>query len=79
MAVPFGLAHPTWEPDPHFDVRQHVFRHALRPPGDDAQLLKLVGRLFAEPLDRERPLWELHQIDGYRGRRSALFAKVHHA
>src|SRR5437870_58497 len=76
--VPVGLAHPTWEPDPHFDIRNHVTRHVLRPPGDDAQLAKLVNRLFAEKLDRRRPLWEVHQIDGYQGDRSVLFAKVHH-
>jgi len=79
VPVPFGLAHPTWEDDPHFDVRNHVVRHVLRAPGDDAQLAKLASRLFGEPLDRRRPLWELHQIDGYRGDRSALVAKVHHA
>ncbi|MGH7895202.1 MAG: WS/DGAT/MGAT family O-acyltransferase [Candidatus Binatia bacterium] len=78
VPVPFHLAHPTWEPAPHFDVRQHVFRHQLRPPGDLPQLSKLVSRLFARPLDRERPLWELHQIDGVEGERSALFGKVHH-
>src|SRR5438128_3324024 len=78
VGVPFGLAHPTWEPDPRFDIRNHVMRHTLRPPGDDAQLTKLVSRLFAQPLDRRRPLWEVHQIDGYHGDRSALFAKVHH-
>src|SRR5256885_10177323 len=36
VPVPLNLAHPTWEPDPHFDVRRHVFRHVLRPPGDEA-------------------------------------------
>jgi WS/DGAT/MGAT family acyltransferase len=41
--------------------------------------VKLASRLFAEPLHRGRALWELHQIDGYRGDRSALLAKVHHA
>jgi diacylglycerol O-acyltransferase / wax synthase len=76
--VPLNLAHPTWEPDPHFDIRHHVTRHTLRPPGDDRQLVNLVSRLFAQPLHRERPLWELHQIDGYRGDRSAIFCKVHH-
>src|SRR5438552_4624161 len=76
--VPLNLAHPTWEPDPHFDIRHHVLRHTLRPPGDDRQLVNLVSRLFAQPLHRERPLWELHQIDGYRGDRSVIFAKVHH-
>src|SRR5206468_1684782 len=33
---------------------------------------------LAAPLDRRRPLWEVHQIDGYQGDRSVLFAKVHH-
>jgi WS/DGAT/MGAT family acyltransferase len=79
VPVPFGLAHPTWEAVPHFDVREHVLRHQLRPPGDMGQLARLVSRLFARPLDRERPLWELHQIDGLEGDRSALFGKVHHA
>jgi len=78
VSVPLGLAHPTWEPDPRFDIRNHVVRHVLRPPGDDVQLAKLTSRLFAEPLDRRRPLWEVHQIDGYQGDRSVLFAKVHH-
>ena len=79
VPVPLNLAHPTWEPDPRFDIRRHVFRHTLRAPGDETQLVSLAGRLFGQPLDRERPLWELHQIDGYLGDRSALFAKVHHA
>jgi len=79
VPVPLNLANPTWEPDPHFDIRHHVLRHALRPPGEHGQLVSLVSRLFAQPLHRERPLWELHQIDGWRGDRSVLFCKVHHA
>src|SRR5262250_3774202 len=78
VPVPLNLAHPTWEPARGFDIRMHVVRHTLRRPGDDEQLRSLASRLFAEPLDRTRPLWELHQIDGYRGDRSALFGKVHH-
>jgi diacylglycerol O-acyltransferase len=79
VPVPLGLAHPTWEPARAFDIRDHLLRHTLRPPGDDEQLKRLVGRLFAAPLDRTKPLWELHCIDGHRGDRSALFAKVHHS
>lgn len=78
VPVPFGIAHPTWEPAPGFDVRHHVIRHQLRAPGDFSALARLVSRLFARPLDRNRPLWELHQIDGLEGDRSALFGKVHH-
>ncbi len=78
VPVPLDLANPTWEPARRFDIRMHVLRHVLRQPGDDEQLKRLVSRLFAQPLDRTRPLWELHQIDGYRGDRSVIFAKVHH-
>ncbi len=78
LPVPLNLGHPTWEPARGFDIRMHVVRHALRAPGDDDQLRSLASRLFAEPLDRARPLWELHQIDGWRGDRSAILAKVHH-
>jgi WS/DGAT/MGAT family acyltransferase len=78
VPVPLNLGHPTWEPDPSFDIRRHVVRHQLKAPGDDAQLVALVSRLFAQPLDRKLPLWELHQIDGYHGDRTAIFCKVHH-
>jgi WS/DGAT/MGAT family acyltransferase len=78
VPVPFTLAHPTWEAAPDFDIRRHVRRHKLRAPGNQRQLAALAGRLFAQPLDREHPLWELHQIDGIDGERSAIFAKVHH-
>ncbi len=78
VTVPFGLAHPSWERDPRFDIRNHVIRHRLRAPGSDAQLVDLASRLFAQALDRSRPLWELHQVDNLHGERSALVAKVHH-
>ena len=31
---PFGFAHPTWEDDPDFDVRNHVVERTLPAPGD---------------------------------------------
>ena len=76
VPVPFNLGHPTWEPAQGFDIRNHVVRHTLRGAGDDEQLRSLASRLFAEPLDRSRPLWELHQIDGYRGDRSDFLFPV---
>ena len=78
VTVPLGIGHPSWEPDPQFDVRHHVIHHRLRGAGDDRQLSELASRLFGEPLDRRRPLWEVHLIDNYQGNRSALVSKVHH-
>ena len=51
----------------------------MPPPGDDRQLAETVARIFARPLDRSRPLWELYLIHGLEGGRVALLTKVHHS
>jgi len=64
--------------DPLVDLDYHV-RHTVLPrPGSDAQLRELVARLHANLLDRDRPLWECHLIEGLQGRRFALYVKIHH-
>jgi WS/DGAT/MGAT family acyltransferase len=78
VMVPLNLGHPTWEPDPDFDIRRHMPRHHLKGHGDDAALAALCARLFAQPLDRSRPLWEMHLIEGYK-HGCAVLAKTHHA
>ena len=42
----------------------------MPPPGDEVQLARTVARIFARPLDRNRPLWELYLIHGLRAARS---------
>jgi diacylglycerol O-acyltransferase / wax synthase len=78
-AVPFGLDHPYWIEDPDFDLDFHIRDSAVPPPGDDRQLAETVSRIFARPLDRSRPLWELYLIHGLSGGRVALLTKVHHS
>ena len=70
--------HPVWVDDVHFDLALHVLHDVLPKPGGERALKKLVERLLAEPLDRERPLWELWVIEGLSPGRCALLAKVHH-
>ena len=77
--VPLGLDHPYWLEDPDFDLDFHVRETALAPPGDDRTLAKQVARIFARPLDRRRPLWELYLIHGLQDGNIALLTKVHHA
>jgi WS/DGAT/MGAT family acyltransferase len=67
MSVPLRVAHPTWEPDPDFDIRTHVQSRTLPSPGTDAALADLCSTLYDQPLDRARPLWEMYLIDGYGG------------
>jgi diacylglycerol O-acyltransferase / wax synthase len=78
MHVPLSLGHPSWEDDPGFRVERHVSRWGLPAPGGEGELREAVARLFATPLDRERPLWEMHLIEGLADGRTALFQKVHH-
>lgn len=79
VPVPLGLDHPYWIDDPDFDLDFHIRESAIPPPGSDRQLAETVARIFARPLDRSRPLWELYLIHGVPEGRVALLTKVHHA
>src|SRR5215216_747586 len=79
VGVPFGIDLPYWVEDPDFDLDFHVRESAVPPPGDDRQLAATAARIFARPLDRSRPLWELYLIHGLEGGRVALLTKVHHS
>lgn len=69
----------AWEEDRHFDLRHHVRHNSLPRPGRVLELLALCSRLHGALLDRQRPLWELHFIEGLADGRFALYFKVHHA
>jgi diacylglycerol O-acyltransferase len=81
--VPFGQGRPKWIDDPHLNLRYHIRRTALPPPGGEDQLRALAGRVFSQPLDRDKPLWELWLVeglaDGPGGPRFAMLSKTHHA
>src|SRR5919199_1408591 len=77
--VPLGLDHPYWVDDPDFDLDFHIRDTGAPPPGDERALAEQVARIFARPLDRTRPLWELYLIHGLEDGRVALLTKVHHS
>jgi len=79
VRVPLGLDHPYWIEDPNFDLGFHIRDTAVPPPGDDRRLADTVARIFARPLDRTRPLWELYLIHGIADGRIGMLTKVHHA
>lgn len=76
--LPLELGRPVWVDDPHFQVLYHVRHTAVPPPGSDEQLRNLAGRVFAQLLDRTKPLWELWLVEGLPEGRWALVQKVHH-
>jgi len=77
--VPLGLDYPYWIDDPDFDLEYHVRELALAPPPTDAKLAEQVARIFARPLDRARPLWEVYLIHGLQDGNVGLLTKIHHA
>ncbi|MDQ2955492.1 MAG: wax ester/triacylglycerol synthase family O-acyltransferase [Actinomycetota bacterium] len=68
-----------WERDEDFDIEHHVRHNALPKPGRVLELLALCSRLHGTLLDRKRPLWELHLIEGLNDGRFAIYFKIHHA
>ena len=74
-----GVSGPHWEACPDFDIDEHVFYHKPRKVITDMELHELAARLHTPMLDRSRPLWEFHVIDGVKGGRFAIYSKIHHA
>jgi WS/DGAT/MGAT family acyltransferase len=77
--VPYGQGRPVWVDDPHFNARYHIRHTALPSPGTEQELKALAGRLFAQPLDRSKPLWEIWLVEGLDEGRFAVIGKTHHA
>lgn len=61
------------------DLEYHVRHSALPAPGGERELGELVSHLHGVALDRSRPLWTCHVIEGLAGNRFAVYVKVHHA
>jgi diacylglycerol O-acyltransferase / wax synthase len=77
--APLGIANPVWVNDRQFDPDRHIRRVALPAPGGREQMEELVGDLMSDRLDRSRPLWQLHVVEGLAGGRTGLVARMHHA
>jgi diacylglycerol O-acyltransferase len=68
-----------WEEDLDLDLEYHVRHSALPRPGRYRELFALVSRLHSSLLDRSRPLWEVHLIEGLQNNQFAIYTKMHHA
>jgi diacylglycerol O-acyltransferase len=68
-----------WEQDRELDFDYHIRHSALPKPGSYRELFALVSRLHGSLLDRSRPLWEVHLIEGLQNRQFAVYMKFHHA
>ncbi len=71
---------PYWKDCKSIDMSQHIFYHKLEKGQNSRKdLYQLVSQLHEPRLDRSRPLWEVHVIDGLENGRFGLYQKMHHA
>ncbi|GAC1436154.1 MAG: wax ester/triacylglycerol synthase family O-acyltransferase [Solirubrobacteraceae bacterium] len=77
---PAGLGEPFWVDDTEFDVDFHVRR--LGDPYEPlatTEFERLADGVLSEPLDRTRPLWEVHLAPRLADGGTGLVMKMHHA
>jgi diacylglycerol O-acyltransferase / wax synthase len=86
--MPLKLTNPVWV-DAVPDLKRHIVEIKLPKPkgkkgADLAQLEALVGELHTKLLDRSKPLWKFHVIEGLSpgdggAKRVAMYTQLHHA
>jgi WS/DGAT/MGAT family acyltransferase len=74
-----GLTNVAWSFDKEIELDYHLRRSALPEPGRARDLLELTSRLHGSLLDRHRPLWEAHLVEGLEDGRYAVYTKYHHS
>ncbi len=79
LGDPTSTSDPVWVDADDYDPSYHVWHYALAQPGRFEELLRLVTRAHEQILDRGRPLWEMHLIEGLPDEHFALYCKIHHA
>jgi diacylglycerol O-acyltransferase / wax synthase len=80
QGAPLGLSEPRWVLDERFDLHHHV--RALTAPDERVgydRFAQLRDTLLSQPLDHERPPWEICLIPRLEDGRMAMVGKIHHA
>ena len=83
--VPFDLDAPYFADDSGFNIEAHLRHVALPKPGDWRQFCILAAQIQAVPIDRSKPLWDMHVIEGLDTVEGippgsfAILTRLHHA
>jgi WS/DGAT/MGAT family acyltransferase len=84
--IPLRLGRPYWIDDPDFSIERHLAYVNLGEHGRKASLMTLASRILEEPLKKDRPLWHITFVDGFKLDEEdtgsdgfALIVKLHHA
>ena len=74
-----AIAPPKWEVDPMFDMDYHFRTGRVGGEGSMRDLLDQAAPIAMQSFDKDRPLWELHLLDGMADGRTGVVMKLHHA
>ncbi|AOY88806.1 hydrolase [Marinobacter salinus] len=84
--IPLRLGRPYWIDDPDFSIERHLAYVNLGKYGQKASLMTLASKILEEPLKRDRPLWHITFVDGFKlddndasSDGFALIVRLHHA
>src|SRR5690554_5129461 len=84
--IPLRLGRPYWIDDPDFSIERHLAYVNLGEHGQKSSLIALASKILEEPLKRDRPLWHITFVDGFKLKDDdpdsdgfALIVKLHHA
>jgi WS/DGAT/MGAT family acyltransferase len=79
VPVPGGAFHPLWADVGDLPLDSQVRSARVPAPGGRRELCEVVSRIASEPLDRNKPLWELWVVEGMADGRVGFVTKMHHA
>ncbi len=84
--IPLRLGRPYWVDDTEFSIERHLAYVSLGERGKQSCVNALAAKILEEPLKRDRPLWQITFVDGFKldtpdGDKDgfALIVKLHHA
>lgn len=81
---PLSIDHPYWVEDKYFDLEAHITRTTLAEPADWRAFATHVSRHFSSPMNMNRPLWDIHVVDGldnvegFAPGSYAVITRIHH-
>jgi diacylglycerol O-acyltransferase / wax synthase len=79
VPAPFHIAHPTWEYDPAFDIRDHIVRIDLGPDATFDDLLAKGKELAEDFIPRNKALWRIYVVERFNDGQGATINIVHHS
>jgi len=82
---PLSIDHPYWVEDEYFGLENHITGATLPEPADWRQFAQAVSHHFSSPMDMDRPLWDLHvleglnNVEGFAPGSFAVITRLHHS